>query len=92
MGRCVTIMAVYIDDSNFSCRDICIVDWFIVVLLVVLHVSGLSHNRSQIWVNECLSNKYHRVWYALAAGTKWVGHSSIVNAHFNQSVCLGLWL
>ena len=40
----MTVMAVYIDDSNASCRDICTVGWFIVVLLAVLHVSGISHN------------------------------------------------
>ena len=28
MDRCVTVMAVYIDDSNTSCKDICTVGWF----------------------------------------------------------------
>ena len=42
----MTMPAMYIDDSNDSCRDICTIDVFIVVLLVVLHVSGTNHNRS----------------------------------------------
>ena len=83
---------MYIDNSNDSCRGICAVGWFIVVLLVVLHVSGTNHNRSQIQVYEYLSNKYHRVWCTIAVGTEWVGHSSVANAHFGQSACSGLWL
>ena len=29
-----------------------------------------------------LSNKYHRLWHTLAAGAKWVGHSSMAGVHF----------
>ena len=40
----MTILAMYIDNSKKSCRDIYTVGIFILVLLVVLHVSGISHN------------------------------------------------
>ena len=40
----MSIPAVYIDNSDKLFRDICTVDVFVPVLLVVLHVSGTSHN------------------------------------------------
>ena len=43
----MTISAVYIDNSDDACREICIVSVSIVVLLVVLHVSGTDHNHPE---------------------------------------------
>ena len=44
---CMTMLTAHIDNSNDTCRDICTVDIFIVVLLVVLHVSGTNHNHPE---------------------------------------------
>ena len=40
----MSLLATYINNSDESCRDICTFDVFIVLLLVVLHVSGTNHN------------------------------------------------
>ena len=72
IGYCLTVSVVYIDNSNDSGRDICTVDEFIVVLLVVLHDSGISHNWSWTQVNKCLSNKYDRVSCTLAVDAEWI--------------------
>ena len=43
----MTMLAVYTDNSGELCKDICTSVIFIMVLLVVLHISGTKHNHTE---------------------------------------------
>ena len=89
---CMTVLVMYIDNSNDSYRDISTADVLIVVLLVVLHIGHTNHNHPKIQVNKYLSIKCQRVRCTLAVSTKWVDHSGVTNAYFGHCTCSGLWL
>ena len=46
----------------------------------------------RLWINNHLSNKYHRQWCALAVCFDWVGHSGVTSVQFSLLACLALWL
>ena len=46
----------------------------------------------QIWINNCLSNKYHRRWCTLVVRPDWVGHPVVTSVHFGPTACSALWL